>query len=364
MAIFYPSGSGSSVDLDVITTEAGDILAGKTGIDPEGDPLPGTMTDRTNMGKSPGISNSYPTTPVHIGTYPQVNVATNGNQYLAICPPRGFYPGGGGAYIGVLASEISSIPALTPANAVAAHILNGETAWVNGVLVRGTLQVQSAINFNIAAVSYNSIRISWTNPAVGPWAGVFIQMSTGGYPGQQGGSRVYTGVGSNAAAGAYSEVIIGGLSANTTYYFTCSSYADPLPWGAGVNLSARTADSKVYVANNAVIGTDTTFGPFVIDERCHLHVSYYYDSGGNYDRRKWFMGRGPTNGGIGFIGDSPFHSADHRYAETIYGDAGQSGDLSWDLPSYMGQTFYICFMPSSDTDHRNLTINYIYYDIV
>ena len=70
------SGGGSSVDLDVITAEAGDILAGKTGIDPEGDPLPGTMTNRTNMGKSPGISDSHPTTPVHVGTYPQVNVAT------------------------------------------------------------------------------------------------------------------------------------------------------------------------------------------------------------------------------------------------------------------------------------------------
>jgi len=48
------SGGGSSVDLDVITAGAGDILAGKTGIDPEGDPLPGTMTDRTNMGKIAG----------------------------------------------------------------------------------------------------------------------------------------------------------------------------------------------------------------------------------------------------------------------------------------------------------------------
>ena len=37
------SGGGSSVDLDVITAEAGDILAGKIGIDPEGDPLPGTL---------------------------------------------------------------------------------------------------------------------------------------------------------------------------------------------------------------------------------------------------------------------------------------------------------------------------------
>lgn len=334
MAIFYPTGgAGGKSGSDDCTATRAQLLNGYTGIlsDTDDEPAAGTMP---NNGA--------------------VNANLNAGQSKVI--PAGYTSGG--------TVRANSLASQTQATAAANRIQSGYSAWVNGVLVWGTLQVQSAINFNIAAVSYNSIRISWTNPAVGPWAGVFIQMSTGGYPGQQGGSRVYSGVGSNAAAGAYSEVIIGGLSANTTYYFTCSSYADPLPWGAGVNLSARTADSKVYVANNAVIGADTTFGPFVIDERCHLHVSYYYDSGGRPDRRKWFMGRGPADGRIGFIGDSPFYSVDHPHAETIYGDAGQSGDLSWDLPSYMGQTFYICFMPSSDTDHRNLTINYIYYDIV
>ena len=90
------SGVGGGSGSDDCTATTGDVLDGATAIvkGSDDEPVLGTMTDRTNMGKSPGISNSHPTTPVHIGTYPQVNVATNGNQYLAICPPRGFYPGG------------------------------------------------------------------------------------------------------------------------------------------------------------------------------------------------------------------------------------------------------------------------------
>lgn len=220
------SGGGSSVDLDVITAEAGDILAGKTGIDPEGDPLPGTMTDRTNMGNSPGISNSYPTTPVHIGTYPQVNVATNGNQYLAICPPRGFYPGGGGAYTGVLASEISSIPALTPANAVAAHILNGETAWVNGNRITGAMTVNSLLSFSAAVVSGRRVTATWRNPnqAAGrPYSGVYIKYSTNGYPGT-GGTQIYKGPGSNTSSGGTSTVTFDLPNLGTRYYLSIYPY--------------------------------------------------------------------------------------------------------------------------------------------
>lgn len=220
------SGGGGSVDLDVITAEAGDILAGKTGIDPEGEPLPGTMTDRTNMGKSPGISNSHPIVPVHIGTYPQVNVATNGKQYLAICPPHGFYPGGGLAYTGVLASEISSIPALTPANAVAAHILNGETAWVNGNRITGAMTVNSLLSFSVAVVSGRRVTATWRNPnqAAGkPYSGVYIKYSTSGYPGT-GGTQIYKGVGSNAASGGISTATFDLPNLGTRYYLSIYPY--------------------------------------------------------------------------------------------------------------------------------------------
>ena len=121
----------------------------------------------------------------------------------------------------------------------AAYILKGKV--IGGVT--GTLAVQSAISFSAAALSYNKIRISWKNPAKGPWQGVFIQMSTSGNPGTGGGSRAYTGSGNNPSqANGSNYVDIGGLNPATTYYFTCTSYCDALGWGSSYNISVRTAE--------------------------------------------------------------------------------------------------------------------------
>lgn len=148
--------------------------------------------------------------------------------------PAGYHNGSGKVTANSLASQ-------TSANAAAGHILSGKTAWVNGVKVTGTLVVQSAISFSAAALSATSIRISWKNPARGPWQGVFIQMSKSGNPGTGGGTRVYTGAGNNPnQAGGSNYVDIGGLAPDTTYYFTCTSYCDALGWGSSYNVNVKT----------------------------------------------------------------------------------------------------------------------------
>ena len=166
--------------------------------------------------------------------------------------PAGYHNGGGKVTANSLASQ-------TSANAAAGHILSGKTAWVNGVKVTGTLAVQSAISFSAAALSHDKIRISWKNPAKGPWQGVFIQMSTSGNPGTGGGTRVYTGAGNNPnQAGGSNYVDIGGLSPNTTYYFTCTSYCDALGWGNSYNLNARTTYVYLYNRGNNIAGFKKT----------------------------------------------------------------------------------------------------------
>lgn len=141
----------------------------------------------------------------------------------------------------------NSLASQTSANAAAGHILSGKTAWVNGSKLTGTLAVQSAISFNAAALSATSVRISWKNPARGPWQGVFIQMSTSGNPGTGGGTRVYTGAGNNpSSAGGSNYVDIGGLNMGTTYYFTCTSYCDALGWGSSYNVAATTKGKILY----------------------------------------------------------------------------------------------------------------------
>lgn len=59
MAIFYPLGSGSNVDLDVITATAEDLLSPKVIVDKDGNPLTGTMVNHGAVNQSLAINGSY-----------------------------------------------------------------------------------------------------------------------------------------------------------------------------------------------------------------------------------------------------------------------------------------------------------------
>lgn len=59
MSKIWIPGGGGGVDLDVITAQAGDILAGKVIVDPDGEPLTGTMPNNGAVSKVLPINGSY-----------------------------------------------------------------------------------------------------------------------------------------------------------------------------------------------------------------------------------------------------------------------------------------------------------------
>lgn len=212
------------------------VLNGQTFTSSNGIKLSGTMPDNnstTSNGTVPGINSSYSNVPTREASSLQMNTDTNGTSRISMCPPAGYYSGGGSSYVNRPSSDFGTV--------AASNVRSGQTfTSTAGIKVTGTMSVQSAISFSAAARSYNTIRISWKNPAKGPWQGVFIQMSTSGNPGTGGGSRVYTGRGNSSSANASNYVDITGLNANTTYYFTCTSYVDNLGWGTSYNVNAKT----------------------------------------------------------------------------------------------------------------------------
>ena len=348
--LLLPIGGGGGTSSDELTATKAQVLAGYTAVtkDSNDEAITGTMPDNnstTSNGTVPGINDSYPSIPTREGDALQYNVDTTGIARISMCPPRGYYSGGGGSYVNRPASDFGN----APANRVVAGNTFTSSAglkvsgtivdrglyqsgsmgqgtdyyainclpegwyhsdgndWapeariskttlrnylgVNAAIIKsgnsiagvaGTLSVQSAISFSAAAISYNTIRISWKNPAKGPWQGVFIQMSTGGNPGTGGGSRAYTGRGNSSSANASNYVDITGLNANTTYYFTCTSYVDNLGWGTSYNVSATTAQASIA----------EILGPYIDLSNTYIDFEYSYvyneDDGAVYrhaDRR-------------------------------------------------------------------------------
>ena len=278
------SGEGGA-DTSFVTATAIDILTGKMSVNADGEPISGSMPNNGAVNQTLYAGNSY-TIPegYHNGSgkitanslasqtgvessKTAVTAATmltgyqgwvNGSRITGTMANNGAVsPGGlncGGSYTipagyhnGSGKVTANSLSSQTSATATAAQILSGKTAWVNGSKLTGTLAITSAINFNAAAQSTSTIRISWTNPSKGPYSGVKIRMSTSGYPGVSGGTLKYTGTGSSTSAGGTSYVDITGLTVGTVYYFTCYSYATGLgDSGTGYNCSTTTKGLLLY----------------------------------------------------------------------------------------------------------------------
>lgn len=97
------------------------------------------MVNRSNKKSgTPGISTEkqeYANIPVYNGTWLQYTIDTEGTRRISICPPEGYYPGNGKAYVGIQASDFG--------DASASDVLSGKTfTSASGLKVAGTLIVE------------------------------------------------------------------------------------------------------------------------------------------------------------------------------------------------------------------------------
>ena len=155
------SGGGGSVDLDVITAAAGDIVKGKVGVDKDGEPVTGTLA----------LSGS----------------ATEAYVYSG----KTFY---------------STDP---------------KTRKTGAMTVNSLLSFKLALNSGrkVTASWGNPKQASGK-----PYSGVYIRYSTSGYPGKTGGTQVYKGAGSNTASGGTSTATFNLPNLNTKYYLSIYPY--------------------------------------------------------------------------------------------------------------------------------------------
>ena len=116
MGYVLMSGGGNSADLDAITAAKGDVRAGKVIVNQDGEPVTGILTDR--------------------GAWSYTGLA--GGATVKI--PVGIHNGNGT----VTAIAPDSLESQTPGTATSAKILDGETAWVKGKQLIGSMPNKKA----------------------------------------------------------------------------------------------------------------------------------------------------------------------------------------------------------------------------
>ena len=237
------AGSGS----DECTATKAEVLRGYTAItgDSDDEVVEGSLELIGDAADSQVLAGKtfYNTNPKIQRTGSMVNhgaisqMLTAGGNYII---PAGYHNGSGKVMAGSLASQ-------TYGTATAAQILSGQTVWVNGNKLIGTMAVQSILSFSAAVYSSTAIAYTWKNPAKGPFSGVIIVGKTGSYPTSiTDGTRYYKGTGNNTTSNGISSAIVSSFAGGTNYYFRAFSYAikDGSEWIPATTYTATAATTK------------------------------------------------------------------------------------------------------------------------
>lgn len=245
--VIIAGGGGSGAGSDECTASKSEVLKGYKAItsDSDDEVVEGTLELTGDVSDSQVLEGKtyYNSNPKIKRTGSMVNhgaVSLSLNAGASYTVPAGFHNGGGKVTANSLASQ-------TSATATAAQIISGQTAWVNGSKLTGTLSVNSILSFSVAVYSSTAIVFTWQNPVKGPFSGVIIVGKTGSHPMSiTDGTRYYKGSGNNSVASGTSSTAVTSFAGGTTYYFRAFSYAvkDGAEWVSATTYTATAATTK------------------------------------------------------------------------------------------------------------------------
>lgn len=164
--IWMPGGGGGGADLDLVTAQAGDVLAGRVIVGPGGEPLTGTLALTGTAADSQVLDGkTYYNTDaktLRTGKMPErgaQKASLNCGQSCTILD--GHHNGAGTVTANSLASQTGVQNGKSAAGV--AHILNGYGAWVNGTWVNGGMASNGAMNAALNAGASKTIPAGYTS---------------------------------------------------------------------------------------------------------------------------------------------------------------------------------------------------------
>lgn len=256
---------------------ASDVLVGKTFSNASGNGT-GTMTDRTKVDSSIGSFNSsYPDLSLHKGINLQATVPTvDGNKWVTMCPPEGYYAGSGRAYVGVPASDFG--------NATATNVLSGKTFTSSaGLIVAGTMPAHGAYNFSVTpSKSAQSITI----PA-GYYNGsgkINVSAIPASITQKTTMMKLFWNKVVNYSAGYVEIGYTVPIKPTSIYVYVVQNNADSGTWGWDMIIQGRRKGTNTWdnlcVRSQDVPGDDSR----TVSETFSISTSYYYDAFRGYSR--------------------------------------------------------------------------------
>lgn len=306
--VLIKGGGGSSADLDVITATAADILAGKVGLDKEGNPITGTMKNCGQAQTAGGWGSG----------------GTGADAYFAMNKiPEGAYFANGADWAPEIRMKQSDVRA-------AIGYTDPSKVW-NGVTIaglKGTMSVSSVVSFSLASVSGLSVTLKWKNPSNGPYGGVIIRYKTGSYPSSvSDGTLFYKGTGSNSSLNGESSYTGKVSAANTTYYFRIWMYCDT----SNGTMYSGSKDLKVTVPKITGNQTFTGSGTFTVPEGV-TKIKVFVVGGGGSGYKGTTSSSSATPGGGGGGGAGYTQTAEYSVSQgqkctiTIGAGGGQNSN--------------------------------------